>query len=271
MLRVNLTYSARKPYLKLKESIVDLFKARIRYLKMSNVKESQFEKPYRDSEYPEMHLDIPEPDWPTPSPNPDWPKPTTPRPSGDYPGGITPGTPECAGCSLVGYPTHSSHCDDWWIDFHTNMVCTYYPPLSSIPREEWYKDCSISVYAFKGSIIAEAPGMFGDRISKYIKVDPAITEHELYGVFTDGDGNTCTAKVVQQCNCCVNLPNGAFEYDEESNPEAVDAGGSVDVYVQGGCTPYHWTVSGAGATWSNGSSSKTSYNVAETLSVAAGD
>lgn len=55
--------SARKPYLRLKKSMVDFFRAPIAYIKQINQKFSEFEKPYREGEYQQMHLDWPSWDW----------------------------------------------------------------------------------------------------------------------------------------------------------------------------------------------------------------
>lgn len=57
-------WSKRKPYYGLGGSIVQFFREPVRYLKESNVKESQFEKPYLSPEYPNMHLRFPFPNWP---------------------------------------------------------------------------------------------------------------------------------------------------------------------------------------------------------------
>lgn len=60
-----MSFSARKPYLKLKKSITQFFKSRAVFIKQLNQKFSEFEKPYYEIEYPSMHLSIPEPDWPS--------------------------------------------------------------------------------------------------------------------------------------------------------------------------------------------------------------
>lgn len=53
-------FSNRRPYYGLKASIADFFREPVRYLKTSNTKESQLEKPYLIDEYQKMHLKIPE-------------------------------------------------------------------------------------------------------------------------------------------------------------------------------------------------------------------
>lgn len=46
--------------------------------------------------------------------------------------------------------------------------------------------------------------------------------------------------------CCSLLPDGALEFDDDSTADTIAAGGSIDVYVTGGCGPYQWSVSGQG-------------------------
>ena len=61
-----MSYSARRPYLHLADSIRELFQAPIRYMKETLQKESVFEKPYLsgDAGYREMHIDPPGPNPP---------------------------------------------------------------------------------------------------------------------------------------------------------------------------------------------------------------
>ena len=53
----------RKPYLDGGKSIGEMFRAHVRWLKQSNVKESQAEKPYLGGPYPKMHLNWPGMQW----------------------------------------------------------------------------------------------------------------------------------------------------------------------------------------------------------------
>ena len=53
-------FSNRRPYYGLKLSIADFFREPVRYIKQSNTKESQLEKPYLIGEYSKMHLKLPE-------------------------------------------------------------------------------------------------------------------------------------------------------------------------------------------------------------------
>jgi len=55
--------SRRRPYLNLKQSMVEFFKTPAHYLKEFTGKWSIFDKPYLDQDYRTMHLDLPIPDW----------------------------------------------------------------------------------------------------------------------------------------------------------------------------------------------------------------
>lgn len=220
-------YSARKPYLRLKKSIVELFKEPIRHLKEIVLKESQFEKPYLDSEYPTMHLDLPFPDWPTIK--------------GEGEGGGEGGNDcEAKGCGIVGFGSHPDHCGEepWWIDIHPGIYCTFYPGLDS--------DCELEVTTLAGEILEMFPGFYGWNTSRYILVNPNIENHVILATFTDGVGHKCSTIVEQYCTpCnCNNPPEGAFAFDNDSTPDTIAKGGSIDVYVTGGCPPFTWSVSG---------------------------
>jgi len=69
--------------------------------------------------------------------------------------------------------------------------------------------------------------------------------------------------------CCP--ADTTFEWDTDNNPTTIASGGSADIYVQGGCPPYTYTVSGTGATWNNGGGAVVvSNNTNEQLDVAGG-
>ena len=67
-------------------------------------------------------------------------------------------------------------------------------------------------------------------------------------------------------------PEVPFEFDDASTPDTITSGGSIDVYVTGGCAPFTYTVtSGTGATWNaSGSTSCSSNNCNEQLNLADG-
>ena len=67
-------------------------------------------------------------------------------------------------------------------------------------------------------------------------------------------------------------PEIDFEFDDDSTPDNISSGGSIYVYVTGGCAPFTYTVtSGAGATWNaSGTTSHASNNREELLDLADG-
>jgi len=66
-------------------------------------------------------------------------------------------------------------------------------------------------------------------------------------------------------------PEVVFEFDDDSTPDTITSGGSIDVYVTGGCPPFSRSVSGTGATWNvSGTSSYSSFNRNEQLDLADG-
>ena len=70
------------------------------------------------------------------------------------------------------------------------------------------------------------------------------------------------------CQCPPAVP---VEFDNDSTPDTITSGGSIDIYVTGGCPPFTYEVSGNGYTWNgNGSSSYKSNNRNEQLNCEAG-
>ena len=49
----------------------------------------------------------------------------------------------------------------------------------------------------------------------------------------------------EECNCAAADP---FTFDDASTPDTIAPGGSISVYVAGGCGPYSWSVVGTGFT-----------------------
>jgi len=70
------------------------------------------------------------------------------------------------------------------------------------------------------------------------------------------------------CQC---PPEVIFEFDDDSTPDTITSGDSIDVYITGGCAPFTYEVSGTGYTWNgNGSSSYESSNRIEQLDCVGG-
>lgn len=249
---------SRKPYLTLKSSIAELFKAETRYLKASNQKESVFEKPYFDLEYQTMHLKIPRPDWPT------WYLPPWKlgkwRTFPDVGGGALP-TYKCPGCMLYADPTYD--CEKDPVEIHAARWCTDTPwtgtdrlfERKGVPQGSKVApgtfvggvsagDTALRVYAEKGSIRSFTIGAWayiGPSIAAF--VDPAISEHRICGLMIDGAGSMCIACAdVKYCSC----ENPSVAFSIASYDSTIDPGGSAYVTVTGGCGPYSYSVSGTG-------------------------
>lgn len=252
---------SRKPYLTLKSSVAELFKAETRYLKTSSQKESVFEKPYYDYEYRTMHLKIPRPDWPT------WRLPPWKlgkwRTFGDVGGGALP-IYKCNGCLLDADPTFDCVKDP--VEIHAARWCTDTPRTGTdrlferkgIPQGSKVApgtfvggvsagDTALRVYAEKGSIKSFNIGAWAYIApSVAVWVDPTIVEHRICGLMIDGGGNRCIACADVKCGCDCANPPAAFKID--SYDSTIAPGGSAYVTVSGGCEPYSYSVSGTGYT-----------------------
>lgn len=70
------------------------------------------------------------------------------------------------------------------------------------------------------------------------------------------------------CGCDCEAPEeGEFTFDAGSTPDTITPGGSIDVYVTGGCPPFTWSVSGTGYSFT---AAETTARV-NTLNCASGD
>ena len=52
-----------------------------------------------------------------------------------------------------------------------------------------------------------------------------------------------------RCQC---PPTVAFEFDDANTSDTITSGGSIDVYVKGGCPPFTWGDPGTGYSWAYG-------------------
>jgi hypothetical protein len=254
-----MTYTSRKPYLKLKKSLVEFFTAPTRHLKDVVTKESQFEKPYLDSEYPQMHLDMPIPDWPTPKPIPPIKPPGPKRRFTPVDGGEKP-LDECSGCTLVVHETHSSHCEDWPASIHPSQYCTTDHFVG--------RDCKLTISVIAGKLLKELPGLFGWPTSRDLLFDSTIENHEVLVEMIDGGGFYCSKTLKQHCiGCsCASPPEGALSFDDASTPDTIVKNSSITVYVTGGCGPFTFATSSLGYTFDGGVTSLETENRFATLS-----
>ncbi len=63
---------------------------------------------------------------------------------------------------------------------------------------------------------------------------------------TFGDDFVKTITIYNTACCCDDLPFGALEFDNDSTPDTVVAGSSIDIYVTGGCGPFVFSTDSVG-------------------------
>jgi hypothetical protein len=108
-------------------------------------------------------------------------------------------------------------------------------------------------------------------LASYLHVDVTAIANDTCGVDINIATNPGNANYTpgwrSQCP-----PEVVFEFDDDSTPDIITSGGSIDVYVKGGSAPFTYTVtSGTGATWNaSGSTSRSSNNRKERLDLADG-
>lgn len=166
--------SARKPYLRLKKSLVDFFRAPIVYLKNINQKFSEFEKPYLEGEYPQMHLEWPSWNWGP------WKTPQL--------GPVTPfgSIPQIkVGCVL--HCWHWNDCEDW-------IYCSVLHWSGSLAKE-------LGTFEVTGDILEwYLSGAATDDIR--IKVNSEVSNPIVSVKYTDPVGNRCYDDAEIECNVC---------------------------------------------------------------------
>lgn len=225
-----------------KSSLVEFYKAPSRYLKESNQIESAFEKPYLDIDYNKMHLDIPAPDWPTW--NFDWKLGSGGGPMADE-------YTNCRGCGLSYWRVPFKDCEKYPLNIHASWWCSSHESRGLRWSEKGVGD--IAVELISGNIKEITDGSFVNLFpDKDIWLDPTVSNHVILAQMTDIYGTPCFLVVEQECDVCT-CPSGDFAYDDGSTPDTIAPGGSITLYVSGGCPPYSWSVSGLGYTLDNAS------------------
>jgi len=249
-----LSSKARKPYLGLKRSLTDFFRTPVRYLKESNVKESQFEKPYLGRDYRRMHFALPAPDWPTWKFDPDiaggrrW---SLQLPFGVNPSGDIEFDPnECPCCFLVRW----NECGDgilsgglWMGIWHRDEIPS---GLLTNGHGEWVIEGAYKNVSEVVGLPLEG-GAYGGSHRLWFEFDPDQSTLDGYTPVTlcyeiKGFCRHCVDywAYCETCTC----PSGDFAFDDASTPDTIAPGGSITMYVSGGCPPYNWSVSGTGYT-----------------------
>lgn len=67
--------------------------------------------------------------------------------------------------------------------------------------------------------------------------------------YEDINGSICSDNVQMYCAACT-CPSGDFAFDDASTPDTISAGGSITVYVTGGCPTYSWSITAGGTGYS---------------------
>lgn len=270
-------YSNRKPYYGLDKGYLDYSRTTNRYLKESIEKESQFEKPYLDGEYSKMQLNWPKPSWPSLGPGGPvgafgkiprtlWMRYIFPPPSCGLASESTTAWffhwwNSCGDVTVISFNANSFFKADW---FWTFSLYSNDLNIEDISREITSKDISLWT---------DVPGTVGivTVCGKGTSVQPLT--RELSRSFKEGEpsgfwhgvtqglpftlGTTqkgfvyCCEEVEFSCpeDECVDDP--AMTYDYVESAATIEQGHSVTVAVTGLNTPFEWSVSGAGFTLEN--------------------
>jgi hypothetical protein len=92
--------------------------------------------------------------------------------------------------------------------------------------------------------------------ANYIDEGHGNGDHVHLRVFyNDVLGSVCSEMVSMWCEDICSCPSGTFAFDDGSTPDTIAPGGSITLYVSGGCAPYSWAVTGTGYTLDNASTS----------------
>lgn len=125
-----------------------------------------------------------------------------------------------------------------------------------MPKGKIFKIC-LFVMTFAFTLHLYKPALAGDCADK----------RGQSGIPTSSGNREYPPGWLSQCP-----PEIDFEFDDDSTQDTITSGGSIDVYITGGCAPFTYTVtSGTGATWNaSGSTSCSSNNRNEQLNLADG-
>lgn len=274
--------SRRRPYLDIKESVLDLFRTTARWLHDSIQKESMFEKPYLDRDYRKMHLNIPAPDWPsTKIPGgtiPDRPKTWT------FiwdPGICTLGvaSPQCGqeftlGVSIGLLPPGSEMKTIEWSAVSSNSACI---SITSIDHglsgaihcqvADECEDTTVTICvtgkligSIRESLVVESPfsgtGVLDYRVATNL---PALSSS-----YSSGVEYPCGC-VDFYLDCTCQPGSSDIAWDDESSAETIGRSDSASVAITeaGNGSPYTWSISGTGF-WIDAGHSKTSKSSQDT-------
>jgi hypothetical protein len=228
-----------KPRIGRKQSLINFFKAPIRYLKQSNLVESAFEKPYLDSDYLKMHLDVPNPDWPS------WKFPVGPRRENlrlPFDGRVSKPPEDFLGCPCCfevqwNGCTEPQHNGGLWLEGIND------PPWDA-GTHGWvisgdYKNFRRYPPTPGGAYPAAAD-------AAYFDFDPEKRGGDGFSFVT-----LCyrISGLCEECReywatCCDETT--ALAFDDASTPDTIARSNSITLYTTGSGVPLTWTVSGTG-------------------------
>lgn len=223
--------SARKPYLRLKKSLVDFFRAPIVFIKNINQKFSEFEKPYKGEAYPQMHLNWPKGDWGGP-----WTGPKRP-PTGPF--GKVP-TVWTVGC--VVHCWHHQDCDEW-------VDCSVLHWSGEIGKQG-----SVSI---TGDVL-ETQMVWSGLVDFRFKVDPDVSNPFVLITYTDPTGQTCIDTVDLTCVDCDET--AVISYS--TLQMAVDEEQTLQAYVNGSLDDgqaYVWAITSGGGSLDSSTGNSVTY------------
>jgi hypothetical protein len=237
------SYSIRKPYYKLKQDTTSFFTAAVRHLKSAIVMaESQFEKPYADSDYHQMHLNLPTPDF-------------------IDGGGGSSQNKDCKGdCDFfipffacdepIVFGVSANYClaefNEWlkasnYSEKERELLSNHWPDdiinLSTIVQV-WINGIEVGVnrvgITFPFMLSCPTDGWKTDDIVEFFATD----------IF----GHMCKASyTVADCGCCP--AETPFVLDDASTADTIVKNSTIEVYVLGGCPPFTFATSSLGYTF----------------------
>lgn len=264
--------------------MIEFFRARVRWLKESNMVESRAEKPYLDLDYRKMHLDWPVWDWPTPSGYLDIP----PGPFGDLsgqnvilwePGNCWLGVASCEcgeSFSLTGRvvnlpPRTHGTTFEWQVWSENDEV-----RIDSIEPNEDGTEVTVNgtvigeVFSGVATICGMAALAGGNLVFRTVwsgepnqfsqwtgpSLESEIIETDYYeGALYDCGCTQVSVECGIDCAACE-----AVAYDDDNSADTIARAAAGDteevtVAVTGTCGPFTWSVEGTGFSLENAQTS----------------
>lgn len=261
--------------------MLEFFRARVRWLKESNRKESRFEKPYEDLEYRKMHVDWPTLDWPTAKSEVDIPSGVFGDLSGQNiivwgPGNCWLGVANCE-CgesftltgSIVNLPPRTRGATfAWnvWAEDEEIRIDSVEPSedgttvevTGTVIDEDFSGVATVCGYAVlvEGNLVQRT--VWSGEPNQFSQWTEATLESEIVETdYYEGASYDCSCTMVSvecgpDCTAC-----GAIAWDDDTSADTVAQSGNCTVAITDtdACGPYSWSVSGSGFTLDNATTS----------------